>query len=89
MECTSQKQAALNETFDKKPAAESQEYLELERKLNNQIVLNQRYMSEFEKRSKEIFRTFRHLIGFKINFQDNTVKLTSILNNDHFLLFRV
>ncbi|RNA45014.1 hypothetical protein BpHYR1_024113 [Brachionus plicatilis] len=61
----------------------------LEIKLKEQASMNQKHVSEFKKKALEITRIIRSLLGFKINFEDKMVKLTSHKNSDDFILFRV
>jgi hypothetical protein len=64
--------------------------LDLEKQLADQTVMNQRICSEFKRKSNEILRTIRSLIGFKVYFDDEgQVKLVSGNNTDNFLIFRV
>jgi hypothetical protein len=65
--------------------------LELEQKLKDQQLLNQRRMEEFEKKCKEVLSVFKHLSGFKVTFYEKTVKLQSICvkSKENFLVFKV
>ena len=51
--------------------------------------MNDRLLKEFDRKSNHFLRTIRQLIGYKINFNDQEVKLTSESNKDNFLLFKV
>lgn len=51
--------------------------------------MNQKQINEFKKKALEITRIIRSLLGFKVNFEDKTVKLTSHKNSDDYILFRV
>jgi hypothetical protein len=64
-------------------------YKDLEIKLKNQSERNQRLLKEFEKRSSELIRAFRSLIGFKVKIFDSKIKLINESRPDDFLLFRV
>lgn len=85
--------AALNQTVDLESNDNKNgdaRVKELEKKLEDERVLKDRLLTEFERRLKKIFRSFKHLTGFKYEFEeDNKIKLTSALNDEHFLLFRV
>ena len=62
---------------------------DLETQLKRQIERNQRLIKEFERKSFEILRAFRNLIGFKIKFCDKKIKLICETRPECFLLFRV
>ena len=65
--------------------------LELEQKLKDQIILNQRRMEEFERKCKEVLSVFKHLSGFKITFYDKKVKLQTVFSKskENYLIFKV
>lgn len=46
-------------------------------------------MSEFKRKSTEIANRLRDLLGFKVCFEEKSVKLIHLKNRDNFLLFRV
>ncbi|CAF1089901.1 unnamed protein product, partial [Brachionus calyciflorus] len=69
--------------------AKSEETQVLEIKLKEQISMNQKQIAEFKKKALEITRSIRCLLGFKVNFEDKTVKLTSQKNPEDYVLFRV
>jgi hypothetical protein len=87
---TSKSAAASVTSSEEDNRTESEIIKELEKKVEHEEVMRQRLMTEFERNMKKIIRTFKHLFGFKFEFDgQNQVKLSSIFNEDHFLLFRV
>ena len=61
----------------------------LEDELENERVIKQRLLKEFERKSTEIMRSCRHMLGFRVNFNDKSIRLTLPENRDQFLEFKV
>ena len=48
-------------------------------------------MEEFKRKSEEILSIFKHLSGYKIKFNDTTIKLQTMYmkSKDNFFVFKV
>ena len=67
-----------------------QQVNELEKKLSDQLVMNQRLNSEFKRKFNEIQRSIRSLLGYKAYFdEENQIKLVWGNNTENFFIFKV
>lgn len=62
--------------------------------IKNMTMKHERYVEkltqEFSKKSLEIIRSIKNLVGYKVKFNDDkTIRLTSLIDGKHSLLFRV
>jgi hypothetical protein len=62
--------------------------------IKNMTMKHERYVEkltqEFSKKSLEIVRSIKNLVGYKVKFNDDkTIRLTSLIDAKHSLLFRV
>jgi hypothetical protein len=62
---------------------------DLKLELENQNKRNERLIKSFEKKTLEVFRSFRNLTGFKFKLIDKQIKLICDSKTDNYLLFRV
>ncbi len=77
----------MNET--RRAEAIHEDVKALEDKLNNEKVMNERLLKEFDRKSTEIMRGCYHLLGFRPKFNERSIRLTLPDKKDQFLEFRV
>lgn len=63
--------------------------LELEQRLSEQVKYNQKYETEFKRKSSEVLRLIRLLLGYKVYFDEDEVKVASMTNPNEFFIFKV
>jgi hypothetical protein len=70
-----------------------EELKELRKTNNDQVLLNQRRMQEFERKSKQVLNIFKNLTGFsfKLYTDNRIVKLKNIYckSDENYLIFKV
>ena len=58
-------------------------------KLTSLKERNENLLKEFKRKSFEVLRAFRNLIGFKVKLDNKIVKLICETNTNNYLSFRV